>query len=41
MVDDFGENLMHNKERNFRKGGFNMAAFNRRVKFVTIYDQCT
>ena len=41
MVDDFGENLMHNKERNLRKGGLNMAAFNRRMKFVNVYDQCT
>ena len=41
MVDDFGENLMHNNERYLRKGGLNMAAFNRRTKFVNVYDQCT
>ena len=41
MVDDFGENLMHNSERNLRKGGLNMAAFNCRMKFVNVYDQCT
>ena len=41
MVDDFGENLMHNNERNLRKGGLNMAAFKRRTKFVNVYDQCT
>ena len=43
MVDDFGEKLMQNKERkglrNLRKGGLNMTAFNRRVKFVNVYDQ--
>ena len=41
MVDDFGEKLMHNNERKLRKGGLNMAAFNRRMKFVNVYDQCT
>ena len=41
MVDDFGENFMHNNERNLRKGGLNMAAFNRRTKFVNVYNQCT
>ena len=25
MVDDFGVKMMHNKERNLRKGGLNMA----------------
>ena len=32
MVVDFGEKLMHNKERNFKKDGLN-----RRLKFVNIY----
>ena len=41
MVDDFGENLMHNNERNLRKGGLNMGAFKRRTRFVNVYDQCT
>ena len=36
MVDDFGEKLMQNKERNLRKGGLNMAA--RRLKFVHVYE---
>ena len=39
MVDDFGEKLMHNKERNLRKDGLNMTAFNRRLKFENI-DMC-
>ena len=39
MVDGLGENLMYNNERNLRKGGLNMAAFNRRTKFVNVYDQ--
>ena len=34
MVDDFGEKLMHNKERNLRKDGLNMMGFNHRLKFV-------
>ena len=38
MLGDFGENLMHNNERNFRKGGLDMAAFNR---FVNVYHQRT
>ena len=41
MVDDFGEKLIHNNERKLRKGGLNMAAFSRRLKFVSIYDQLT
>ena len=34
MVDDFGKIMMHNKERNLRKDGLNMVAFNCRLKFV-------
>ena len=41
MVDEFGKNLMHNNERKLRKGGLNMAAFNRRMKFVNVYDELT
>ena len=37
MVDDFGEKLMHNKERNLRKDGLHMMALNWRLKFVNIY----
>ena len=40
-MDDSGEKLMHNNERNLRKGRLNMVAFNRRVKFINIYGQCT
>ena len=36
MVDDFGEKLMH-IERNLRKDGLNMTAFNRKLKFVNVY----
>ena len=39
MVDDFGEKLMHNNDRKLRKGGLNMAAFSRRMKFINVYDQ--
>ena len=41
MVDDFGEKLMHNNKRKLRKVGLNMVAFNRRMKFVNVYDQLT
>ena len=37
MMDDFGEKLMHNKERNLKKDGLNMTAFNRRLDFVNVY----
>ena len=36
MVDEFGEKLMHNKERNLRKDGLNMMAFDQ-LKFVNVY----
>ena len=36
MVDDFGEKVMHNKERNFIKDEFNMTAFNCRLKFINV-----
>ena len=39
-MDDSGEKLMHNNERNLGKGRLNMVAFNRRVKFINIYGQC-
>ena len=35
------KNLIHNNERNLRKGGLNMATFNRRTKFENVYDKCT
>ena len=41
MVDDFGEKLMHNNKRKLRKGGLKIAAFNCRMVFVNVYDQCT
>ena len=41
MLDDFGEKLMHNNVRKLRKGGLNIAAFSRRMKFVNVYDQLT
>ena len=37
MEDDFGEKLMHNKERNLGKHGLNMTAFNTRLKCVNVY----
>ena len=40
MVDDFGEKLMHNKEnkeRNLRKDGLKMTAFNSRLKFAQVH----
>ena len=41
MVDDFGEKLMHNNERQLRKGGLNMAAINLGMKFINVYEQLT
>ena len=37
MVDEFGEKLMHNQERNLRKSGLSMRAFKPSFKFVNVY----